>query len=111
MLMMMRAGETPENSAPSACESLENQLACMVGSSTCPIECQTTDDSNTGTVKVSSATISVGSIASDVKYVGSFKLTATDQDVVLKSLSLQKVGSFTQGRIEENGINIANIHI
>lgn len=37
------------------------------------------------------------------------KLTATDHDILLSSLSFQKVGEFTKGRIEEDGVQIAII--
>lgn len=83
----------------------------MVGSSACPFECQTTSTTNAGTLKISSDNIAVESLAPGVKYVGSIKLTATDQDIVINGLTLQKVGSFTKGWIEQNGINIANIDI
>jgi hypothetical protein len=58
MLMMMRAGGVVETST-SVCETPENQLYCMIGSSNCPLECQSTDISTLiGTLELSSTTLS-----------------------------------------------------
>ncbi len=60
MLMMMRAGGTTENT-PSICGTPENQLACMIGLSSCPSECQVNNDITTftGTLKINSDTVAV----------------------------------------------------
>lgn len=59
MLMMMRAGGITENT-PSPCDTPENQLACMIGSATCPSECQNTDITTfTGTLQLEIASITV----------------------------------------------------
>ena len=108
MLMMMRAGGTIETIA-SQCESSDIQLLCLVGSSDCPSECQNTIATNAGTLQVSSTSRNVGDVPANSTYVGSLKFSSVTNDIALQSLTFQKIGTFKNGRIEENGIKIANI--
>ena len=111
MLMMMRASSSAQSSEDntSKCDSSDIQLLCMIGSSDCPSECQSTDTTNAGILQVSKTSINVGTLPSDTEYVGSIKLTATDSDITLKTLNLQKTWTFTRGRIEDDGVKIWNI--
>jgi len=106
MLMMMRAG-----TVPSPCDTSENQLLCMVGSLDCPSECQSANEITTlaGTLQLSAVSRSVGQVPSNAKYVGSLQLTTTNQDIIIKSFAFQKVGTFTKGWIEDDGVKIALI--
>jgi len=108
MLMMMRAGEIPAETTSSICDTSENQLACLVGSVNCPAECQSIDDITTfaGTLHISSTNNSVGQLPTNVKYAGSLQLTTTDQDINIKNITFQKIGNFTNGRIEDDGVKI-----
>jgi hypothetical protein len=85
----------------------------MVGSIECPSECQqvTTITTTSGTLTIAKDTSSAGSLPAGSKYVGALKLTANDADILLPSLTFQKVGSFTKGRIEEDGVQIAIFQI
>src|SRR5574344_1187534 len=92
MLMMMRATSSAQSSedTTSQCDSSDIQLLCMIGSSDCPSECQSTDTATAGILQVSKTSINVGTLPSDMEYVGSIKLTATDSDITLKTLNLQR---------------------
>lgn len=96
MLMMMRAGGITENT-PSPCDTPENQVLCMIGSVNCPFECQDAEIITfTGTLQVSTSSLEIGTLPAGIKYVGSLQLTATDEDITLKTLTFQKVGSFSK---------------
>ena len=110
MLMMMRAIATaPEET--SQCDTQTNQLLCMIGSIECPSECQQGANVGTaaGTLTIAKDGSSAGEIPAGVKYVGALKLTANEADITLPSIAFQKVGSFTKGRIEDDGVQIAII--
>lgn len=107
MLMMMRAGGSIDDSLEQ-CNTPENQILCVIGSANCPSECQSDNiTTNAGTLTVSAASISAGDIPAGSTYVGSLKLTATESDITLKSMTFQKVGSFAQGRVEDDGVRIS----
>ncbi len=109
MLMMMRAGGISENT-PSPCESPENQVLCMIDSVNCPYECKESEiTSLSGILQIDTTSLAIGTLPVGTKYVGSLQLTATDEDIILKTLSFQKVGSFTKGWIEDDGVKIASM--
>lgn len=110
MLMMMRAGGQIET-ASSVCDNQQTQLLCLLGSASCPSECQPGNQATiaAGTLTVGSATIAAGSLPAGFKYIGSIKLTATDENITIKTLRFQKVGNVTNGWIEDNGVKIAQI--
>ena len=107
MLMMMRAGGKVEQTT-SQCESGQIQLLCLVGSYDCPSECQLTDDVTTkaGTLNITVDTSSAGTISAGSRYAGAISVSS-DQDIRIASLVFQKVGTFTKGWIEEDGVQIA----
>ena len=110
MLMMMRAGGGFSEDPTPVC-SPENQVLCLVASPTCPVECQGIGDitSYAGTLNIASASLAPGTFSEGAKYAGSLKLTATESDIIIKSLSFQKIGTFTRGRIEDDGVKINTI--
>ncbi|HMS91300.1 MAG TPA: hypothetical protein PKC87_03715, partial [Candidatus Absconditabacterales bacterium] len=109
MLMMMRAGGISENT-PSPCESPENQVLCMIDSVNCPYECKESEiTSLSGILQIDTTSLAIGTLPVGTKYVGSLQLTATDEDIILKTLSFQKVGNFTKGWIEDDGVKIASM--
>ena len=110
MVMMMRAGGNVEDT-PSVCDIPANQLACMVNASSCPSDCQQNNETtiHTGTLQVSSTTISVWSLPLGVKYLWSLNFTAIDQNIFLTMLTFQKIGTFADGWIEDDGVRIATI--
>ena len=105
MLMMMRA-QGKNNEETIQCDTSENQLFCMVGSSNCPSECQSTTFTSTGTLQVSSMSVTEDTLPAGTKYVGSIEFTATESDIALNTLTFQKVGTFTKGWIEDDGVKI-----
>jgi hypothetical protein len=107
MLMMMRDSETP-NTQPSQCDTSEIQLLCLVGSPDCPSECQS-NGTVAGNLNVSKISAEVGTLPSGTKYVGSLQFAAANSDVNIQTLTLQKVGTFTKGWIEDDGVQIALI--
>lgn len=110
MLMMMRAGGAIESSI-AQCNTSEIQMLCLIGSDKCPTECKYTEQTTTksGSLRLSSTTINTDDITDDTKYLGSITFSATDAPISIYSLTFQKVGMFTRGRIEDDGVNIANI--
>lgn len=108
MLMMMRAGGITE-STPSPCDTPENQVLCMIDSASCPLECQGNNiiTNLEGTLTIASTSVSIWTLSAGIKYLGSLELTATDHDILLNNLSFQKIGSFTKGWIEDDGVKIS----
>jgi hypothetical protein len=105
MLMMMRAQGNNEDTT-TQCDTSENQLLCMIGSSDCPSECQSTTTIPAGTLQVSSASVTAGTLPAGTKYVGSIEFTATESNISINTLTFQKIGTFTKGRIEDDGVKI-----
>lgn len=109
MLMMMRAGGNIENMLEQ-CNVPETQILCMIGSTSCPAECQSDNiTTNAGTLNISSTTIDPGTLPANSTYIGSLRFAATESNISLKSLTFQKIWSFTKGRIEDDGVTIASI--
>ncbi len=109
MLMMMRAGGNIENTLEQ-CNVPETQILCMIGSTNCPAECQSDNiTSNAGTLNISTTTIDPGTLPANSTYIGSLRFTAAESNISLKSLTFQKIWSFTKGRIEDDGVTIATI--
>lgn len=109
MLMMMRAEWWAVENTTSQCDTPENKLLCMVGSLDCPSECQTNEITTiAGTLQISAVSSDIWTLPTSTKYVGSLQVTA-DQDILIKTLTFQKVGSFTKGWIEDDGVKIASI--
>ena len=105
MLMMMRASEAP-STQPSQCDTSEIQLLWLVGSPDCPSECQS-NGTIAGNLNVSKISTEVGMLPSGTKYVGSLKFTATNSDITIQTFTFQKIGTFTKGWIEDDGVQIA----
>jgi len=95
MLMMMRAAANA-NHQPSQCDNSEIQFLCLIGSSTCPGECQSSIGATIGNVQVTPTRIDVGTLPTGTQYLGSLRFVASNSDIMIQSITFQKVGAFTK---------------